>query len=126
MHPSEGSSGQSEGGRKAGVGNRSGSCSVMYTENLAIYVISVCDFNQRQSWGTTKITQHLLKKETEREKERDVERDANWNRVTAPASATASGRSPTSLPRRVSNFLAPGLGSVLCALVWLGSVLNFN
>jgi len=25
------------------------SLSVMYTENLAIYVISVCDFNQRQS-----------------------------------------------------------------------------
>lgn len=117
LHPSE-------RGRKAGVGNRSGSCSVMYTENLAIYVISVCDFNQRQSSGTTKITQHLLKKD----RERDVERDANWNRVTAPASATASGRSPSpaSLPRRVSNFLAPGLGTVLCSLVWFGSVLNFN
>lgn len=61
-----------------------------------------------------------------RQRERDVERDANWNRVTAPALATASGRSPASLPRRVSNFLAPGLGSVLCALVWFGSVLNFN
>lgn len=114
----------SERGRKAGVGHRSGSCSVMYTENLAIYVISVCDFNQRQSSGTTKITQHLLKKETERAGERDVERDANWNRVTAPASAAASGRSPSpaSLPRRVSNFLAPGLGTVLCSLVWFGLV----
>lgn len=119
---------RAERGRKAGVGHRSGSCSVMYTENLAIYVISVCDFNQRQSSGTTKITQHLLKKETERAGEWDVERDANWNRVTAPAPATASGRSPSpaSLPRRVSNFLAPGLGTVLYSLVWFGSVLNFN
>lgn len=58
---------------EAGVGHRSGSCSVMYTENLAIYVISVCDFNQRQSWGTSKITQHLLKKESERRGEREEE-----------------------------------------------------
>lgn len=51
---------------------RSGSCSVMYTENLAIYVISVCDFNQRQSWPRScrKITQHLLE-EREREGERE-------------------------------------------------------
>lgn len=63
-------------------------------------------------------------RDRESRRERDVERDANWNRVTAPASATASGRSPSpaSLPRRVSNFLAPGLGTVLCSLVWFGLV----
>lgn len=115
--------GQSEGGRRGWAIDRGLALSCI-PKNLAIYVISVCDFNQRQSSGTTKITQHLLKKETERAGERDVERDANWNRVTAPASATASGRSPSpaSLPRRVSNFLAPGLGTVLCSLVWFGLV----
>lgn len=113
----------SEGGKRGWAIDRGLALSCI-PKNLAIYVISVCDFNQRQSSGTTKITQHLLKKETERAGERDVERDANWNRVTAPAPATASGRSPSpaSLPRRVSNFLAPGLGTVLCSLVWFGLV----
>lgn len=81
------------GGRRGRVSvYRSGSCSVMYTENLAIYVISVCDFNQRQSWPRScrKITQHLL-----------AERERGGTGYTT----VASGRSLS--PRRVSNFLAP-------------------
>jgi len=40
---------QKRGEKKLKTKKTGWSLSVMYTENLAIYVISVCDFNQRQS-----------------------------------------------------------------------------
>lgn len=110
-HSSEGSE------RRSGVGNRSGSCSVMYTENLAIYVISVCDFNQRQSWPRSRSSgAKLLNTFSEREREREGQRGTPIGPAVRPP--PQGGRC------RLGAFQIswpPSLGTV-----WCGSVLNFN